>query len=155
MSTSITDETILLREAIEQVLREAARPMTSVQIHEAAAVRELGVSVKRVSHALRELWMLRRKPFPLGRVDAPTVRPKWEYYHMDVCNPLAYRTRKPVEVNDVNSEPQVQEPEFQFNALELGENELTPPAAQVQVPPGVKNITLSVGGVTIRIELNA
>lgn len=151
MSTKLQDETILLREAIEQVLARAANPMTSVQISEAYEVNSLGLGTRRVTGALGELYKRKRKLFPLARVATASGHTQWEYYNPTVCpDPLAVAKappKPPIELTGL-TEPPVRPPAMEFKGIPDVD-----PEPSINLPPEVQAVTISVGSITIRIDL--
>lgn len=151
----ITDETILLRDAIKEVLDKANEPLSPDAIAEHSAVFGLGLPKARVSRELRAMYEVQKKPWPLLRIPSSSPgRSQWDYFNPNVV-PLVARgpdrrqEPDPMPVNSVNP------PAFEFNPVEFAAE---PPAApqgdaSVAVPAGVKSITLTVSGVTVRIEL--
>lgn len=155
MGVKQSDRTVLLREAIKNVLDNATEPMTAVEINEKQEVFELGLGSTAVSMELSALYNVANKPWPIKRIPAePGKRSKWVYFNPKVVK-LAYKEKAPV--NTVKSEdaPAVVSPvpEFQFNPVEFVPEAAAAPEVNVPVPAGVKSITLSVAGVTIKIEL--
>lgn len=159
----ISDETTLLRDAIQEVLAGATAPMTSQELYESDPVRSLGVDPNRVSRELKTLYELLVKPFPLKRVPNSQGRCMWAYFNPKVVK-LAYTPAEPPRpapeqgpVNDVKSA----EPEFHFNPVEFLHPSpvasATEDVAEPKVPEPtskVKSITVSVAGVSIKIDLD-
>ncbi len=167
MSKPISDDTAVLRLAIQQVLASAKAPMTSQQIAEHQEIVSLGLPDHRnkVAITLVNMYDLKKRGFRLCRVPTGQGRTKWEWYNPDVLPHLMFVPPKmPAPVNPVKSAPlnPVIPPGFEFNPVDFAVAEPDPvpdapysePVVPVQVPVGVKSITLSVAGVTIKIELN-
>lgn len=149
MPPPMSDETVLLREAIRQVLSRATEPLYTDQIHSSHAVSSLGLAPERTTAEL--MVMFRAKHERVDRIRSPNGRCLWAYFDPRVCTPLERQPRKPVVVAPAADK-------LEFNPIEADELDLggpIPPSANVQVPPGVKAIAISIGGVSLRIELTA
>lgn len=150
---SISDETVLIRDAIKVALDTATEPLTSDEVARHPEVQSLGLPHDMVSRELKALYDKSKKAWPLLRI--PSSKPgrnKWEYFNPRVVK-LAHKEKAaPAPVNDVKSEP-VPVPEFTFNPVEFVPEPVAAPDVSVPVPAGVKSVTLSVAGVTIKIEL--
>lgn len=154
MQKNISPSVVWLRQAVEEVLHEAARPMTANEIAVDTRVAVIGeFNTDLVSRHLSAMTKLRdeNKPFPIYRIEhfGPGTT-RWAYYDKRVCQPLAV-TKK---VNAVNSEPKAvaegepvypSTPEFEFNPVEFTDTPPTPAQARV--------ITITLPGVNIRIEM--
>lgn len=151
MTTRLKDETIILRDAIKDVLDSASEPLTTTAIAQHPAVSCLGLPENIVCGHVQRLYARKRKVFPLARVPHHgSGRATYAYYNPTVVQPYDYAQ---LEVNDVNSE-EPEAPGFSFDPLELGEVQMSPPDAEPRVRlPAAKRITLEVSGVTIHIEL--
>lgn len=162
MSRKLSDETALLRMAIQEALASAVAPMSGAEVASCAPVASLGLESTRVSHELAQLYKRRAKLFPICRTWAATGKATFEYYNPDVVRlavaPREERRMSPrreapaAPVNGANSS-------FEFNPIAFGRDPdlapEVPSAANVSLPSGVKSITLTVGGVVVRIELGA
>lgn len=154
----LTDETALLREAIKEALGNATEPMTSTQVADTPVVMELGLSSNRVSRELKAMHQKKKSSWPIKRI--PSAAPghnTWEYFNPDVVKLVARapdrrQAADPAPVNGVNPPPA-----FEFNPVEFEQaavaDAATGPEVNVPVPPGVKSITMTVAGVTIKIDL--
>ena len=130
----LSEETALLRTAIEMVLTEAnGRPMTANEVAEHYEVAALGADANTISKTLYVMHKNRSHPIKRVPYTGPGVT-RWAYF----------LPTEPEVVNGVNSGPAPADPtDFQFNPVEFtGET------------GAAKAITLSVAGVTIRIELS-
>lgn len=154
----LTEDTTLLRIAIEEALTNAKAPMTAVEVSQHPDVASLGLTTGRVRAELRSLYVRKKKLFPIARIDHyGHGNTQFAYYHPGVVQPLATPDR-PAKVNDVYPTP---EPEkFEFNPVELEDLKPTTESAPLAAPEESKavatearRITLEVAGVTIRIEL--
>lgn len=154
MPTLLKDETILVREAIREVLEKATQPVTSIQIASSYAVSSLGLELVQITNALYQLMNRKRPLFPIARIRyGGKGHAQWAYYNPEVCQPLVVRTAAPKpQVEEPVEEPQVNavNSEFTFNPVELTEQ-----APKVTLPPTVKGITLIIDGVVIKIELTS
>lgn len=157
MSRKQSDETTLVRMVIKEVLDTATEPMTAAAIAQHPAVVSMGVSRDKTSQELSAMYRLTtKKPFPLCRLPSSSNLAQYEYYNPDVVKlAVGRRATDDTAVNDVNTQPEakpVQAAQFAFNPVEF---QAEPANAAVSVPAGVKSITLTIGGVNIRIELNS
>lgn len=161
MNKKRSDATQLLREEVQRVLATATAPLTSLQIAEEPGVASLGLGSSRVAMEMTAIYMVKNKPYPLKRIPCSHGRLKWEYFNPRVVKlapttlPVADR-RAPEQppVNAVNSN------EFTFDPVAFdppveAESTVEPPEQAVTLPNGVKSITLTIGGVMVKIELGA
>lgn len=126
-----SSERRLLRAAIEIALSEADQPITANEVALHPEVAALEQRAEQISQQLYLMYHSTRGYQQVGRVP----------YHGKGSSRWAYFDKsKPEKVNDVYSDPAVED--FQFNPVELAE------AGEA------KAVTLTVGGVTIRIELS-
>lgn len=155
MPNIMTEKNELLRTAIHVALLDAKQPMSSRDLANHPDVRVLGLDMKAVSNQLYQLCEIKKKPFPIRRtfMTAASSPQKWGYYLGGVT---------PVIENAPPEKPKPADPpapvsgapeDFTFNPVEFAPVRPEPGDAKVTVPPGVKCITLTVGGVGIRIEL--
>lgn len=157
----LSDETTLLREAIGQTLAQATEPMTSGDVYDTPGVRSLGLSPDRVSRELKTMHSRVDKPFPLKRIPhGGPGKSKWAYFNPDVVK-LAYTPAEPPRaapsqgpVNDDKSTPA-----FEFNPVEFVAPVASPATDTAEPPtpqPGstVKSITVTVAGISIKIDLD-
>lgn len=151
-------ETRILRAAITKVLMRATAPMPADEIARSPEVAATGLPRHKASLCVAHMYRLKNTGPTLHRIEFDDTRPA-KYYLPGVLSAslmggkafddgksMATR-KKPAPVNNVKPEPQ----EFTFNPVEL--EAATPIDVPVSVPPGVKCITLTVGGVSIKIEL--
>lgn len=160
MSRKPSDETELLRMAIQEALASATAPMSGAEVASCAPVANLGLDSHRVSHELSQLYKRRAKLFPLCRTYAAAGKATYEYYNPEVVKmelvPREERRTAPrreddqAALNAVNPAPS----EFQFDPVSFAAEPVPTSDANVSVPAGVRSITLTVGGVVVRIELN-
>lgn len=168
--------TAILREAIEEVLLSASAPLTAMEIAQAPSVAALGVSEQNVQSAL---YTMHQNPhlcaFKMVRVQASRgdTSAWWEYYNPDVLTtlpkrsdaPRATRRKKPARRRaDRASLPAAQPGEFKFNpeeflqdipesARQVGPFPVEPGSAPVAPERKPRAMSISVGGVTVRIEM--
>lgn len=174
---SNTSKAHALRDAIEEILLAATQPVTSVEIAQRASIQALGVSEVQVQG---QLYHMMRNPhlcaFKMVRTrsvrEGHTV---YEYYNPDVLTgqpkdkitPLATRRprrkHKAAPVDRVNS-PAPHPGEFKFNpeeflqdipesARQVGPFPPEPEPAPAAPQRRPRAMSISVGGVTVRIEL--
>lgn len=155
----ISPKVSALRLAIRDVLAMATEPLTSPQIAGTLAVQQTGASIVEVSNALYNLMRLKRKAFPLKRLANPGKgQAQWQYYNPTVIKPLSVASKvvsaPPTRGEDATLE-NTKVPEFHFNPWLEQPEPIRPgqPDEGVVVTQGVKAVTVTVGGVVIRIEL--
>lgn len=159
MAKVIDDGTLLLRDAIRVVFAQASEPMTSTEVGDAPDVKELGLPLARVAIELSNMYTGKYKTFPIARIPAPSgSRCQWAYFNPEVVR-LEYTPHVPkvraAPVNDVKSAPAQ---EFLFDPVQMVMDMAAPSVDEpetpaVTVPAGVKTITLTVAGVSIKIEI--
>lgn len=153
MGRKLTEGGAYLREAIASVLAKAKEPLDSVEVASDPLIADVGLLPTDVSNALLRMFKKPVPPFPLRRIRAPGhTNTRWKYYNPTVVQVLEDKPRgkHPAPKPEAPAAPPV--PEFQFNPVAL-EQEVQKPT--VEVPAGVKSITVKVGGVSIHIELDA
>lgn len=181
MHRQASDTTIALRAAIKSVLDNAPGPLAAAEICAHPAVEAIGVSRADATLCVSHLFLLKSRGFPMMR--APIGGNKFVYFNPEVVTPndvvMAKAEERPplgASSHPVNAASQapagpMKSGDFQFNPIHL-ETELTPAPAKrktkaeadavappvavpapVHVPAGVKCITLTVAGVSIKIEL--
>lgn len=155
MSRAMTEKTQLIRTALESVLMDATRPMGATELYQHPDIAALGVSDKDVSNQLFQISKVKDKPFQLRRVFLPAAgsSQKWGYYIQGVVPVVEDRRPEKPKPADPPAPVSGAPEDFTFNPVEFAPVCPEPGDAKVTVPPGVKCITLTVGGVGIRIEL--
>lgn len=144
----VNDRWTTLREAIELVLNEAKEPLTAQVIASTPLVKDLGFTANEVSVYLVKHMMLKHPRFPIKRIRVSgRNRARWAYYNPNVNPQLEDRPRKPEPAPAPVDGTAGQK--LEFNPIP----EAPPPASTVVIPPHVKSLTLEVGGVKLRIEL--
>lgn len=149
MATKQSDESILLREVITEVLAGATEPLTNQEIHDDHRVRVLGLTADRVSRELSHMIRIAATKPKVSRVPSAKGLCKWAYFNPKVVK-LAYAPSKPAtpepaaSVNDVKSPA----PEFHFDPVSFA---LAAP--EVPAAPTVKSITVTVAGITVKIDI--
>lgn len=155
MGRRLTDKGAYLREAIATIMSKAKEPLDCVEVASDAMVADLEFSATQVSETLARMLNKREKPFPLKRIRAPgNKNTRWKYYNPEVVQVLEDkpRVKKTAAPEPPPMPPAAPPPEFKFDPVPLAK-ELQQPT--VEVPPGVKSITIKVGGVSIHVELDA
>lgn len=168
MAIQPSDKTVLLREALRTVLDKATAPMNAAEVNSYSEISRLGTFPHETAIELAHLWARKKSLFPIARIAGPKG---YEYFNPEVVKLSYPPLPKPGErVNSVKPPIPPVRPEFEFNPVEF-EAQASPahdpvdqvaetidePAepANVVVPAGVKCITISVGGVTIRVEMSS
>ena len=155
---TLKDETRVLREAITQVLMRATRPMTSSELASAAEVAATGIPKHKAALCVAHMYRL-KSGLVLHRIDndvpgkyyVPSILPDKLLKGVPFSEEGTKRVAAPV--NPVKSGPAAKVFEFDADKFELQAVPAANVDVPVQVPAGVKCITLSVGGVSIKIEL--
>lgn len=133
-------ESVGLRKLLWDVLRLSDRPLSAVEVAQRPEVVAAGVDTSLVSTCLSQMY--RRKKYNIGRLPSVQAHTQWEYFIRRAAEP-----RVNAVYSEPAEEPAPQDNDFQFDPIELGEAVVTP-------AEGAKAITLTVAGVTIRIELS-
>lgn len=154
----MSDETSLLRDAIGEVLSRATAPMSSVEIYDDAAVRTLGITTYRVSRELKALYKRQKQVFPLKRIPHHTGKSKWAYFNPRVVK-LAYTPAEPPREAPAQGPVNGVKPEFTFDPIDFAPPAVTAEIADQPEPAPeprstVKSITVSVSGISIKIDLD-
>lgn len=154
MGRRLTDKGAYLRDAIATILAKAKEPLDAVEIAQHELIADVEYTASDVSEVLARMNRKAKKPHPIKRIRVSGPKnTRWKYYNPDVVQPLEDRPRgkraTPPAPDPVI--PPAAPPEFQFDPVPLAQ-ELQKPT--VEVPPGVKSITVKVGGVSILIELD-
>lgn len=148
MKFNITERTQLVRMAIADILREATTPQTGEDMARHQAATCIEANARELAARARELCGLKAPPFPIDSVlVTPGKRGFFDPTRVAVDRTAGAKRKKVRRKNPVTPVA-TPETDFTFNPIELEERE---PA--VQLPANAKSISLTVGGVSIRIEL--
>jgi hypothetical protein len=151
----LSDKGSILRESIGLVLREAKEPLTNQDLAESQLLAGLEFTPNDVSMTLVKMFNSTRRPFPLKRIRLHGRGAKWGYYNPEVVQVLEDKPR-PKKTAAAEPPPPPAPPapaEFRFDPIDLP-RELAAQEPTVTVPPGVKSITIRIGGVSIQVELD-
>jgi hypothetical protein len=165
MARKLSDRFANIRAALELVFESATVPLTAGAIAEHSIMATEGFTASEVSSALSRLLKLDHPPFPLNRILVGVGNNRWAWYNPSVIPQLEDKPRTPPPPPDgatvvkewsatgstITQAAPPPPPDFKFDPLPFSREQAQP---TVDVPPGVKSITVSVGKVSIRIELD-
>lgn len=156
----IKERTQLVRMAIADILREAVKPLAGEDMEKHQAARCIEANGRELAARARELCALKAPPFPIDSVLlTPGKRGFFDPTRVAVDRTAGAKRRKPRRRKPEPSKiVATSESDFTFNPIPAawdpdGMPEERPAQPTVQLPANAKSISLSVGGVTIRIEL--
>ncbi|OWT55244.1 hypothetical protein [Candidimonas nitroreducens] len=148
MSFAITEQTQLVRELVRDVLVTASEPLTANDIAATDAAKGLGFTAIHISNALSHLASMRVTPFPIMRRRTHGKgNALWEYY-----DPTRIRPTPTTKPNVPRRKAKVR---HQSTPAALPSVATTSQGYATSTPDAgqAKAIVLSLGGVSVRIEL--
>lgn len=162
LSRETKDHTLLVRYGIAEALSSATQPMTLPQIAAHPAVASLGVSNTLVSNTIVGMFKNRQLRHTIAKTIATggERNTRWAYYDPRItavaakvaaaAKPAEKPAEKPAIVTGSACD-------FTFNPVEFDTPPTHPPTqgadASFEVPKNAKAVTISIGGVTVRIDL--